>query len=127
MSGLVDGRPGRRAWEPSYFWATSLRYQRRIVSGCHDPGHLRQAASAENDTFHGQAAALVVGEAQSAGSVRGAEDPVLLEQVVNGRLLLPVHPARDTQEQEGERGRQRVHGGRLSQRATQFKTRRLIA
>ena len=33
MSGLVDGRPGRRAWEPSYFWATSLRYQRRIVSG----------------------------------------------------------------------------------------------
>ena len=25
MSGLVDGRPGRRAGEPSYFWATSLR------------------------------------------------------------------------------------------------------
>ena len=25
--------PGRRVWEPSYFWATSLRYQRRIVSG----------------------------------------------------------------------------------------------
>jgi hypothetical protein len=33
MSGVVVGRPGRRVFEPSYFWATSLRYQRRIVSG----------------------------------------------------------------------------------------------
>ena len=84
--------------------------------GCHDPGHVRQAASAENDAFHGQAASLVVGEAQPSGSVRGAEDPVLLEQVVDDRLLLPVHPARDQQEQEGERARQRVHGGSVSQR-----------
>src|SRR5688572_3283929 len=30
MSGLVDGRPGRRLWEQSHFWATSLRYQRGI-------------------------------------------------------------------------------------------------
>ena len=84
--------------------------------GCHDTGHVRQAASAENAAFHGQAAALVVGEAQPSGSVRGAEDPVLLEQVVDDRLLLPVNPARDQQEQEGERARQRVHGGSLSQR-----------
>ena len=32
MSGLVDGRPGRRAFEPSYFLATSRRYQRRIAT-----------------------------------------------------------------------------------------------
>ena len=82
-SGLVDGRPGRREWEPSYFWATSLRYQRRIVSGVTMPGHIRQAASAEDHAFDGQAAPLVVGEAQPSGSVRGAEDPVLLEQVVD--------------------------------------------
>ena len=113
--------------EPSYFWATSLRYQRRIVSGVTMPDDVRQAASAENAAFHGQAASLVVGEAQPSGSVRGAEDPVLLEQVVNDRLLLPVNPARDQQEQEGERARQRVHGGSLSQRATRFKVRRLIS
>jgi hypothetical protein len=94
--------------------------------GCHDPGHSRQAASAEKDAFHGQAAALVVGEAQPSGSVRGAQDPVLLEEVVDDRLLLPVHPARDQQEQEGERARPRVHGGSVSQRAIWFKVRRLI-
>src|SRR5215472_18589854 len=33
MSGLVLGRPGRRPFEPSYFLATSRRYQRKIVSG----------------------------------------------------------------------------------------------
>jgi len=32
-SGLVLGRPGRRAFEPSYFFATSVRYHGRIVSG----------------------------------------------------------------------------------------------
>ena len=44
------------------------------------------------------------------------DDPVLLEQVVDDRLLLQVDPARDQQEQEGERARQRVHGGSVSQR-----------
>ena len=78
-----------------------------MVSGVTMPDDVREAASAENVAFHGQAAALVVGEAQPSGSVRGAEDPVLLEQVVDDRLLLPVDPARDQQEQEGERARQR--------------------
>lgn len=84
--------------------------------GCHDTGHVHQATSAENAAFHGQAPALVVGEAQPSGSEGGAEDPVLLEQVVNHRLLPSVHPARDEQEQEGERARQRVHVGSVSQR-----------
>src|SRR5438067_3369865 len=32
-SALVRGRPGRRAFELSYFFAMSVRYHRRIVSG----------------------------------------------------------------------------------------------
>jgi hypothetical protein len=37
--------------------------------------------------------------------VRCAEDPVLLEQVVNDRLLLPVDPAGEEENDEGERRR----------------------
>jgi hypothetical protein len=37
--------------------------------------------------------------------VSGAEDTVLLEEVVDDRLLLPVDPAGDEKEKEGERGR----------------------
>jgi hypothetical protein len=126
MSGVVDGRPGRRLWEPSYFWATNLRYERRIVSGVKRPGRSATPRRPSMMPFRPGGAA-VVGKAQASGSVRGAEDPVLLEQVVNDRLLVPVHPAPDKQEQESERVRWRVHGGSLSQRATRFKVRRLIS
>jgi hypothetical protein len=90
------------------------------VSGVTIPD-IRQAASPEDNAFHGQAAALVVGEAQPSGSVRGAEDSVLLEQVVDDGLLLPVNPARDQQEQEGAGGaaspwRKRLAAGRLGSR-----------
>ena len=83
--------------------------------GCHDAGDGREATTAEDVAFHGEAASLVVGQAQPSGTVRGAEDPVLLEQVVNDRLLLSIDPAGEQQEEEGERGRQRVHGGSLPQ------------
>jgi hypothetical protein len=79
--------------------------------GCHDAGDVREAAPAENVAFHGQAAPLVVGEANPSGTVRGAEDTVLFEQVVNDGLLVPVDPAGDEKEEERERGRQLVHGG----------------
>lgn len=97
MSGLVVGRPGRRVFEPSYFWATSLRYQRRIVSG-------------------------VAGRRSggSSGTVHCAEDSVLLEQVVNNRLLVSIDPAGEHQEEEGERARQRVHGVSLPARRPLF-------
>ena len=107
MSGLVDGRPGRRAWEPSYFWATSLRYPRRIVSGVTIPD--TAARRRRPRTFHGQAAALVVGKTHPSGSVRGAEIPVLLKEVVDDGLLMPINPAGDQQERKGERVTQRVH------------------
>jgi hypothetical protein len=72
-SALVRGRPGRRAFEPSYFFATNAR----------------KPTPAESLAFHGQAAALVVGEAEPSASMRCTQDAVLLEQVLNDRLLLP--------------------------------------
>ena len=50
---------------------------------CYDAGDGRQAATAEDFPCHGQAASLVVGEAQLSGSLRRAEDSILFEQVVN--------------------------------------------
>ena len=64
-----------------------------MVSGVTIPANGRQAAPAEHLAFHGQAAALVVGEAQPVRPVRRAEDSILLEQVVNDRLLLAIDPA----------------------------------
>ena len=78
MSRVVRGRPGRRVFEPSYFCATSRRYQRRMVSGVNDASDLREAAPAQDLAFHGQAASLVIGEARPSGTVRRAEDAVLL-------------------------------------------------
>jgi hypothetical protein len=78
MSGLVLGRPGRRVFEPSYFLATSLRYQTGDGVGSHYAGDGGEAAAAEDLAFHGEAAALVVGEA-AVGAVRRAEQPVFLE------------------------------------------------
>ena len=68
--------------------------------------------------YCGRQAALVVGDAHTSGSVLGAEDSVLLEQVVDDRRLLSVNPARDQEEQEDKRVRPRVHSGSVSQRAT---------
>ena len=97
----MRGRPGSRVFDPSYLLATSLRYQRRIVSGVTMPA----TSVRRRRPFHGQPASLVVGETQSSGTMRRAEDPVLLEQVFNDRLLLPVDPAGEDMEEEGERGR----------------------
>jgi hypothetical protein len=41
-------------------------------------GDVGEAPSAEGVAFHGQAASLVVSEANSLGTVRRTEDPVLL-------------------------------------------------
>jgi hypothetical protein len=70
--------------------------------------------------FHGQTASLVVGQANPLGTVRRPEDPVLLAQVVNDGLLLSIDPAREDQEEERERRRQRIHGWKLDSRARRF-------
>jgi hypothetical protein len=61
MSGLAQGRPRRRWFEPSYFMVTSFRYHRRMVSGA-DASDVPEAAPAEHLAFDGEAASLVVGE-----------------------------------------------------------------
>jgi len=50
-------------------------------------------ARTEDVAFHRETASLVVGEAQSPGTVHGAEDAILLDQVVNDRLLVSIDPA----------------------------------
>jgi hypothetical protein len=105
-----------------------LGHQRPIPSQdgvrCDDTRDGRQSAPAKNLAFHGQAAALVVGDMEPSRSVRGAEDSVLLEQVVNNCLLLSVDPAGDEENNEHERRRQRVHGASVPERLAQCKARR---
>ena len=58
--------------------------------------------------FNGQAASLVIGEAQASGSTRRAENPVLLEQVLNDRERLSIDPTGEQKEKEGERPRRHI-------------------
>jgi len=82
MSGLVLGRPGRRLRAVVFLGhEPTIPPQDRVR--CDDAGDGRQVAPAEDFPFHGQAASLVVGEAQLSGSLRRAEDSILFEQVVN--------------------------------------------
>ena len=48
-------------------------------------------------------------------------DPVLLEQVVNDRLLLSIDPTGEQQKEEGERWRQRIQRESVPERPPQFK------
>jgi hypothetical protein len=76
--------------------------------------------TAEEVAFHGETAPLLVGQEQSSGTVHRTEDAILLERVVNDRLLVSIDPAREQLEEEGELGRQRVHGRSLPQRRAPF-------
>jgi len=69
-----------------------------------------EATATEGLSLHSQAAPLVVSEPEPAGTAPCAQHAVLFEQVVDDRLLLAVDPAREQTEEEGERGRQCVHG-----------------
>ena len=68
-----------------------------------------EATPTEGLSLHRQAAPLIVSEPEPAATALRAQHAVLLEQVVDDRLLLAVDPAREQKEEEGERGRQRVH------------------
>jgi hypothetical protein len=54
--------------------------------------------------FHGQAASRVVGEVQSSGSLRRPKDSVLLEQIINDRLLLSVDQPGNTRKKNASGG-----------------------
>ena len=120
MSGFVVGRPGRRVFEPSYFWATSVRYHRRIVSGVTMAATAARRRRPRTWPFTGETASLVVGQAHSPRSVDRAENTVLLEQVLNDGRLMAIDPAREEHQNEGERGRQRVHGESMPERRPPF-------
>ena len=81
--------------------------------GCHDTSDCRESAAAQDLAFHGETASLVVSEAQSSRTGHRPEDSIFLEQVVNDRLLVSIDPAREQQQEEGERGRHRGHGWSL--------------
>jgi hypothetical protein len=87
---------------------------------CDDAGDGREVAATEDLAFHRQTASLVVGETESWRPVHRAGDAVLLEQVVNNRLLLPIDPAGEPQQKEGERGTERVHVGSLPEEQPPF-------
>jgi len=70
---------------------------------CHQSGEFVQHASAQYPTFRREASALVVSEPQPPLAQLLAEDPVLLPQVVDHRVLATLDPAREEQEQELQR------------------------
>jgi hypothetical protein len=109
-----DVRLGARATEASLLRAVvlvgdeaSVPAQDRI--GCHDPGNVGQAPSAENVTFHGEPASLVVGAANALGAVRRTKDAILFQQIINDLLLLSIDPAGDEKREKGKRGWRRIH------------------
>lgn len=61
--------------------------------GCHDAGDGCEVTTAEEMTFHGETASLVVGQRQASGTVQRAKDAVFLEQVVDNCLLVSIDPA----------------------------------
>jgi hypothetical protein len=84
------------------------------------PSDCRELTTAQDLAFHGETASLVVSEAQSSRTVHRPEDSIFLEQVVNDRLLVSIDPAREQQQEQGERGRHRGHGGSLPDRRPPF-------
>ena len=123
MSGFVLGRPG-----PSLLRAVVLVGDQEPVPAqdrirCHDAGDVRETLPSEGLPFHGESAPLVVGEANASRAVCRAEDPVLLQQVLDDVLLLSIDPAGEQQEQEGERGRQPIHWRQCTQVRIEFQSR----
>jgi len=53
-----------------YFFATSVRYHRKMVSGVTMLAMPSKPTPTENFAFHGQAAALVIGDGQAAAAGR---------------------------------------------------------
>jgi len=61
-------------------------------------------STAQDLAFHGETASLVVSQARSYRTVHRPEHSIFLEHVVNDRLLVSIDPAREQQQEEGERG-----------------------
>ena len=102
MVGLVRGRPGPRRREPSYLAATSLRYQRRSVSGCHDSAELVENVTADGLGFLTEATALRVGPAYAFGPKLFAQGSVFGLKVLDDGLLVAIDPAGEGEDKQVE-------------------------
>jgi hypothetical protein len=123
ISGLVLGRPGRRLFEPSYFLATSRRYQRKMVSGVTMPAIDARRRRPRTLPFTARRRRWSSVRRSRRDPCAARKDPVLLEQVVNHLLLLSIDPPGEQQYEEGERRQQRVHGRSVPERLPRFKSR----
>src|SRR5262249_38074017 len=82
MSGFIVGRTQAPRLRPVVLLGDERPVPPQDCVGCHDAGHSREMTAAEDAAFHGEPAALVVGQVQSSRPVHRAEDTVLFEQVV---------------------------------------------
>ena len=60
-----------------------------------DPGHLHQDPATEFLSAHGETAALSIGQAERTTAQLLAEDSILLTEIVDQIVLMPVEPASD--------------------------------
>lgn len=69
----------------------------------HDSCHFRQHLSSQQPGFDCQTAALIVGEAKPSTAELRTKDSVLLPQILDGVLLLLIHPSGYNKKQKAER------------------------
>ena len=77
---------------------------------CDDAGHLHQDPATEFLTAYGETPALDVCQSKWATAELLAEDAILLTEIVDQIVLVPVQPASDRKDEEVQR---RGHPGRL--------------
>lgn len=99
----MRGLPGPRFLLPSYFAATSSRYQRRIASGVtHDGSDIMKPLSTKCLPLHCQATLLGVAEPQPPAHQMLAKDPILRDKVLDYAHLTSVEPIGDGKHEELE-------------------------
>jgi hypothetical protein len=69
----------------------------------HDGGHFRQHLSSEQPGFHCQTPALIVSKAKPPAAKLSTKDSVFLTQILDGVLLLLIHPTGNGKKQKAER------------------------
>jgi hypothetical protein len=68
--------------------------------GCDDRGNLLQRSPAQNLALRRESTPLIVGQPEPSPAELFFEDPVLLAQLINRRLLMLVDPASEDRDEE---------------------------
>src|SRR5215471_16845148 len=110
ISPAVRGRPGPRWAVPSYLWAISFRCHANSVSGVTMRATSVRTRRVSRLALAGQTPSLIVVEPKPSAAKLFLEDSILFAKVVDGELLLLVHPSghKDQQELEWVEDSQRV-------------------